>query len=197
MDYNEIHHRIKNNLNMVASIIGLQILNLEKTDTQDTKEVLLNSKLRIEVVAMIHESLYQHNQEEDIDFKEYTKKLTELILQTYNQDVLVKINTEVPILHEDIMLRLGIIINELLTNSIKHSFSKTDKKKCIKIGLEKKGTEYIFTYRNPYNIQADLDKILHSDTLGIKLIKLTVKQMKGHLEVEQKDGLVFTIAFKV
>lgn len=197
MNYNEIHHRIKNNLNMVASIIGLQILNLEKTDTQDTREVLLNSKLRIEVVAMIHESLYQHNQEEDIDFKEYTKKLTELILQTYNQDVLVKINTEVPILQEDTMLRLGIIINELLTNSIKHSFSKTDKKKCIKIGLEKKETEYIFTYRNPYNIQADLDKILHSDTLGIKLIKLTVKQMKGHLEVEQKNGLLFTITFKI
>ena len=197
MNYNEIHHRIKNNLNMVASIIGLQILNLEKTDTQDTKEVLLNSKLRIEVVAMIHESLYQHNQEEDIDFKEYTKKLTKLILQTYNQDVLVKINTEIPILQEDIMLRLGIIINELLTNSIKHSFSKSNQKKCIKIGLEKKDKHYIFTYRNPYNVHADLDKILHSDTLGIKLIELTVKQMKGHLEVEQKNGLLFTIEFEV
>ncbi len=197
MNNNEIHHRIKNNLNMVASIIGLQILNLEKTDTQDTKEVLLNSKLRIEVVAMIHESLYQYNQEENIDFKEYTKKLTKLILQTYNQDVLVKINTKIPILQEDIMLRLGIIINELLTNSIKHSFSKTDKKKCIKIGLEKKEKKYIFTYRNPYNVHANLDKILHSDTLGIKLIKLTVKQMKGHLAVEQKNGLLFTITFKI
>ena len=197
MNHNEIHHRIKNNLNIIASIIGLQILNLEKTNPQNTKEILINSKLRIEVVAMIHEALYQQQNGENINFKAYTKKLTELILHTYNQNVLVKINTKIPILHEDMMLRLGIIINELLTNSIKHSFSKTDKRKCIKIGLVKKENQYIFTYRNPYNIQADLDKILHSDTLGIKLIQLTVKQMKGHLEVEQKDGLLFTITFEV
>jgi two-component sensor histidine kinase len=197
MDYNEIHHRIKNNLNMIASIIGLQILNLEKTNIHDTKEILLNSKLRIEVVAMIHESLYQHNNNEEIDFKEYTKKLTQLILRTYNQDVLVKINTEVPILHEDIMLRLGIIINELFTNSIKHSFSKSNQKKCIKIGLLKKDKHYIFTYHNPYNINADLNKILHSDTLGIKLINLTVKQMGGECKVEQNEGLLFTITFKI
>jgi len=196
MNYNEIHHRIKNNLNMIASILGLQILNLDKNNPQDVKEILTNSKLRIEVVAMIHESLYQYNNGEDIDFREYTKKLTELILRTYNQDILVKINTEVPILHEDTMLRLGIIINELLTNSIKHSFSKSKQKKCIKIGLEKKDKFYIFTYRNPYNIEADLDKILHSDTLGIKLINLTVKQMKGEMNVEQKNGLKFTITFQ-
>ncbi len=93
MNSNEIHHRIKNNLNMIASIIGLQILNLEKTNFHDTKEILLNSKLRIEVVAMIHESLYQHKGE-NINFKEYTRKLTSLILNTYNKDVLVKINTQ-------------------------------------------------------------------------------------------------------
>jgi two-component sensor histidine kinase len=196
MDYNEIHHRIKNNLNMIASILGLQILNLEKKNPQDIKEILTNSKLRIEVVAMIHESLYQYNNGEDINFKEYTRKLTELILRTYNQNVLVKINTEVPILHEDTMLRLGIIINELLTNSIKHSFSKSKKKKSIKIELIKSDECYIFTYHNPFNIHADLDKILHSETLGIKLINLTVKQMKGAMRVEQKNGLKFTITFQ-
>ena len=196
MDYNEIHHRIKNNLNMIASILGLQILNLDNKKPQDIKEILTNSKLRIEVVAMIHESLYQYNNGQDIDFKEYTKKLTELILRTYDQDILIKINTKVPILHEDTMLRLGIIINELLTNSIKHSFSKNNQKKCIKIGLEKKEKFYIFTYRNPYNIKADLDKILHSDTLGIKLINLTVKQIKGKMSVEQKNGLKFTVTFQ-
>ena len=196
MDYNEIHHRIKNNLNMIASILGLQILNLENKNPHDVKEILINSKLRIEVVAMIHESLYQYNNGEDIDFKEYTKKLTHLILNTYNQNVLVKINTQVAILHEDTMLRLGIIINELLTNSIKHSFSKSHQKKCIKIGLVEKSGEYIFTYRNPYNIEADLEKILHSDTLGIKLINLTVKQMGGVMQVEQKKGLKFSIIFQ-
>jgi two-component sensor histidine kinase len=196
MDYNEIHHRIKNNLNIIASIIGLQILNLEKTNIHDTKEILLNSKLRIEVVAMIHESLYQHKGE-NINFKEYTKKLTSLILNTYNQDVLIKINTQVPILHEETMLRLGIIINELLTNSIKHSFSKSTKKNCIHISLIKKEKNCIFKYRNPNNIHTDLNKVLHSDTLGIKLINLTVKQMGGECKVEQNEGLLFTITFKI
>ncbi len=95
------------------------------------------------------------------------------------------------------MLRLGIIINELLTNSIKHSFSKSSKKNCIHISLVKKEGNCIFKYHNPYNIDADLDKILHSDTLGIKLMKLTVKQMNGLLDVKQNEGLLFTITFKV
>lgn len=192
----EIHHRIKNNLNMIASIIGLQILNLEKNKSQDTKEILTKSKLRIEVVAMIHESLYQHKSIEEINFKEYTQKLLNLILQTYNEKVDIQIDSNITILHSETMLRLGIIINELFTNSIKHGFSDNNENK-IHISLTKENEYYLFTYHNPHNINADIDKLLHSPSLGIKLINLTVKQMGGVLNVEQNGGLVFTIRFRV
>jgi len=192
----EIHHRIKNNLNMIASIIGLQILNLEKNKSQDTKEILTKSKLRLEVVAMIHESLYQHKSIKEINFKEYTQKLLNLILQTYNEKVNIQIDSNITILHSETMLRLGIIINELFTNSIKHGFSDNNENK-IHISLTKENKYYLFTYHNPHNIYADIDKLLHSPSLGIKLINLTVKQMGGVLNVEQNGGLVFTIRFRV
>lgn len=193
----EIHHRIKNNLNMIASIIGLQILNLEKTTPQNTKEILTKSKLRIEVVAMIHQSLYHQQNLEEINFKNYTKELVNLILRTYDQKVHIDIDSNVQLLPEDSMLRLGIIINELLTNSIKHSFPESTQKNHIQISLMKQEDIYTFKYHNPFNIQADIQKILHSETLGIKLIKLTVKQMDAVLNVEQNGGLVFTITFKI
>ena len=192
----EIHHRIKNNLNMIASIIGLQILNLEKTTPQNAKEILIKSKLRIEVVAMIHQSLYHQHNLEEINFKNYTKELIHLILRTYNKKVHIEINSNVNVLKEESMLRLGIIINELFTNSIKHAFSATNQKNHIQISLMKKENTYTFKYHNPFNIQADIDKILHSETLGIKLIQLTVKQMDGILHIEQNGGLVFSITFK-
>lgn len=193
----EIHHRIKNNLNMIASIIGLQILNLQNSTPQDSKEILVKSKLRIEVVAMIHQSLYHQPNREEINFKNYTEELVNLILRTYHKKVHVDIDSNVQLLPEESMLRLGIIINELLTNSIKHSFPVTTEKNHIQISLIKKESTYMFKYHNPFNIQTNMQKILHSETLGIKLIKLTVKQMGGVLEVEQNEGLMFTISFEI
>lgn len=193
----EIHHRIKNNLNMIASILGLQILGLKKNRSQDAQEILTKSKLRIEVVAMIHQSLYHQSNLEEIPFKNYTKELTNLILRTYDKNVTISIESNVSVLPEESMLRLGIIINELLLNSIKHSFSKTIQKNHINITLLKENEYYTFTYHNPFNIEADIHQLLQSETLGIKLIHLTVKQMNGTLNVEQNEGLKFTIVFEI
>jgi len=94
------------------------------------------------------------------------------------------------------MLHLGIIINELFTNSIKYAFPKHKTQNSVRISLTKDKEHYIFRYHNRDNQEADIQKILHSKTLGIKLIKLTVKQIDGKLDVQKQDGLVFTITFK-
>ena len=191
----EIHHRIKNNLNTMASIMGLQIMNYEKGYVKDPKEILLSSKLRIDTIAMIHESLYNNKDIEYVDFQSYTRNLTDLIIQTYNEKIDVKIDSEIKFCHEEMMLHLGIIINELFTNSIKYAFPKSSKQGKVYIAMYEKKNEYIFIYHNRENREADIQKILESKTLGIKLIRLTVKQMHGVLDVKKEDGLVFTIKF--
>jgi two-component sensor histidine kinase len=191
----EIHHRIKNNLNMMASIMGLQIISFENEHNQDPKEILTNSKLRIEAIAMIHESLYHNKNIECVNFKIYSKNLTDLIISTYDKKIDVKIDSKVKMLHEKIVLQLGIIINELFTNSIKYAFKEENIKNRVYISLFEDEKNYIFKYHNMDNIDVDIHKILYSKKLGIKLIRLTVKQMDGSLDIKTGDGLLFNIIF--
>ncbi len=165
----EIHHRIKNNLNMISSIMGLQILSLENGNYHDPKVILLDSKIRIEAMALIHEAIYEDNDLDRLNFEKYVNNLLKLINQTYKRNIKIELHSDVDYLPLEPMKSLGIIINELFTNSIKYAFKDN-------------------------NLD---DKIINSNSLGIKLVKLTVKQMRGSLDITRNSGLIFTIKFKV
>jgi len=191
----EIHHRLKNNLNVISSILGLQILNLEKDDTKSAKVILLENKVRIEAIAMIHESLYKNGDIEKVVFKDYTQHLSELMNGIYNDNVSVDIESNNLTLPLETMFQLGIILSELLTNSNKHAFKDLDKSNEVKISLSRKKDSFHFTYRENHNDHVDIEKMLKSQTLGMRLIQLTAKQMDASLNVTQDDGLIFTIDF--
>ncbi len=191
---NEIHHRIKNNLNMMASVLGLQILNIKSNETKDVNDALLNSKLRIQAMAMVHESLYRHKEFDTISFYDYVTNLTDLINRSYDKNVGVFIDGGEIQLPLESMMQLGIILNELFTNSIKYAFDD-DKKSEISIKLQERGEEYIFVYHENHNKNVDIAQILKSKTLGMKLLKLIVAQINGKLQVEKNEGLRFTITF--
>ena len=192
----EIHHRIKNNLNVIASIFGLQILNLKKGISKSTEEVLKDNKMRIESIAMIHESLYQNHDIGKAPFKGYVQKLTGLINKTYNRNISVHIDSQNISLPLETMFRLGIILNELFTNSIKYAFEHDEKSDQVNVKLYRDGDDCYFTYHESRNEHIDIPKILNSQTLGMRLIQLTVKQMDGTLDISHNDGLIFTIIFK-
>jgi len=192
----EIHHRIKNNLNIIASIFGLQILNLKKGFSKSPEEVLKDNKMRIEAIAMIHESLYKNHDLSRVPFKEYGRNLTGLINQTYNRNIAVEIDSKNISMPLEKMFRLGIILNELFTNSIKYAFEHDKSSDQVKIMLYQQGDNYYFIYHESHNEHIDIDKMLNSKTLGIRLIQLTVKQMEGTLDISLNDGLRFTIVFK-
>jgi len=191
----EIHHRVKNNLNTIASIIGLQIFDLDGKKETHPREVLQNTQLRIESIAMIHESLYHHVETEMIEFGEYIRNLASLINRTLGRNIGVYVMSDHLSFPFEQMFRLGIIFNELFTNSIKYAFVPPHIDDRIDISLIKKQNSYLFVYKENRNGALDLKKIRKSRSLGMKMIQLTVAEMGGTLKIEKDGGVKFTISF--
>lgn len=188
----EVHHRVKNNLNVIASIIGLQGANLSGKE----KEQLLKSKSRIESIAIVHEMLYKHEDFESIEFESYMKRLSQLLLSMYstNKKIDVSIKSDTKNMPLDVMVQLGIMMNELLTNSIKYAFENEEGH--INIELSHQNSMYKFIYFDNGTGSKEPQKLLKSKSLGIKLISLTAKQLKGSLKISSPKGLKYEIEFK-
>lgn len=188
----EVHHRVKNNLNVIASIIGLQ----ESTLKGKEKEELLKSKSRIESIALVHEMLYRDEDFENIDFTHYMHRLSDLLLSMYadEHNIKVHIKSDIKNMSLNVMVQLGIMINELFTNSVKYAF--LDNKGDIYIELQHDTDNYILTYSDNGIGHRSPEELLRSSSLGIKLIHLTAKQLKGNVHISSQEGLKYEIRFK-
>jgi len=191
----EIHHRIKNNLNKISSMIGLQMLSIENGKIEDTEEVLRKSKLRIEAMAMVHDALYRTNNLEKINFEKYIKNLTQLVNQTYGKNIPVEVRSDDIYLPLEVMMKIGLIINELLTNSIKHASVGNNDEPTIFIDLGKDQDRCLLTYHQQSKHSVDIDTLEKSNTLGMRLIRLTIKEMDGEIKISNDKGLMFVISF--
>ncbi len=188
----EVHHRVKNNLNVIASIIGLQANRVGGKE----KEQLQLSKTRIESIAMIHEMLYKCDDFEHIDFYSYIRQLSSLLLGMFrgNQNIHVNIKAEEEKVPLEVMLQLGIIANELLTNSIKYAFKNATG--SITIELHHKDDNYRFLYSDDGIGVKEPQQLLQGNSLGIKLVHLCVKQLNGTVTLSSQKGLMYEIEFK-
>ncbi len=181
----EIHHRIKNNLQMISSMIGLQQATLNEPNAN---KILEKSRLRIQAIATVHETLYGHKNFEEIIFEEYITKLVDNISNVNDNDIDIVINGDkVSLVAEDI-LKLGIITNELLTNSIKHAFTKEDAR--VEISLYENSDHLIYIYKDNGTKEIEIKT---DDTLGYKIISLMVGQMAAELTLITKKGLLFEL----
>lgn len=187
----EVHHRVKNNLNVIASIVGLQANRLGGSE----KEQLLKSKTRIESIAMVHEMLYKYENFENIEFESYIKQLSQLLLRMYSRahNVTIVIKTNMQFMPLDVMIQLGMITNELLTNSIKYAFG--DQPGTITVELIDEGKRCKFIYRDDGMGVENLSDFLKSKSLGIKLIHLSAKQIAATVEITNHNGLNYEIGF--
>lgn len=184
----EIHHRVKNNLNIVAAILGLEKL---ESNIDEVHTLINQNKLRIESIAMVHEILYKSDDLENINFKAYISKLSEHILSTKSNHETVQISLDIVPLALSIekMIQFGIIINELMTNSLKYAFPNN--KGTISIILEKHEYFYKLIY-----LDDGIGMQKHTIGFGQNLIKMSVKQLKATLTVIQEHGLKYEITFK-
>ena len=192
----EIHHRVKNNLQIISSLLNLQTRCVEG---EETINVLKESQNRVKTMAMVHEKLYQSEDLKDVNFKEYIENLVSDLFYSYGvkkgtidlqidaDDIKMDIDTAIP---------CGLIINELVTNSLKYAFPGSNDKDIVKVGFKRlqKNKLKLFISDNGVGLPENLD-VENVETLGLKMVTILVNQLKGTLEVYRIGGTEFKIIF--
>lgn len=191
----EVHHRVKNNLQIVASLINLQHEFGNKTPPQ---EVLQKVQDKIEAMVIIHENLYKKGDLSSISFKTYIERLSSYFKTSYAlSEQGISITTDVvdtPI-NIDTLVPCGLILNEIISNSIKHAFPPTHNGAImIKASLSDQGCTLAIK-DNGIGFPKDFDPTKHKDSLGMQLIKGLSKQIKGTLSITSDKGTTYTLSF--
>lgn len=190
----EVHHRVKNNLQVISSI-----LNLQSSYVKDKKslDLLLESQNRIKSMAFVHESLYQTKDFSNINFSSYVENITSNLVHSYsNPDNPPKLNMELDAiqLNLDTAIPCGLIINELISNSLKYAF-RDKKDGQLDVTVKKSGNSIrIVIADNGKGFPANVD-FRNTESLGLQLVVTLVDQINGKIELETKKGAKFTIDF--
>lgn len=192
----EVHHRVKNNLQIISSL-----LNLQSEFIQDEKFLALirESKNRINSMSLIHEMLYSSPNLSQINFKEYIEILYHSIYSTFESlhaKIAIKLKIDPEIHFEiDTMIPIGLILNEIITNSFKYAFP--GKKGTISFKAEKQKNNLVLSISdNGIGIPADFD-YHKSKSLGMQLIYLLADQIDAELTLDLEQGTKYVLKFGV
>ncbi len=191
----EIHHRVKNNFQQIIALIALQSQFIEDQAILDIFDDLSH---RLLAMSLIHELMYGTGNFVAVDIKEYIERLSNYLVQTYSSANKIKLNLDLEShsLSLDTIIPCGLIVNEILTNSIKYAFPN-DSTGSVNISFKKQNGEYHLTiFDDGVGLKKDLD-IENLQSLGLRLIKLLSMQLRGNVEVIQPEkGLCYKIKFK-
>lgn len=189
----EIHHRVKNNLAVISSLLELQ----KKDSNEEAIEVLENTQARIQSIALIHEKLYQTDTFSDINIQEYLDEFIEMVAKTFKTPRKnIRITKELQSFNLDIIkaLPLGLIINELLNNAFKHGFADIGEGE-IRIRLtEEEGAGKFMVADSGRPLPQDFS-LETSQSLGMTLVKTLTKQLDGDIKITQNGWTKFEITF--
>ncbi len=192
----EIHHRVKNNLQIISSLIKLQSAHVKD---KEIHSMFAESQNRIRTMALIHEKLYRSSDISVIEFYDYIKNLVDNLYITYG----ISIDRVKPVfefrsiyLDIDTAIPCGLIINELISNCLKYAFPDL-KKGIISINLIDKGNgDFLMTIKDTgVGIPEEID-FQNSTSLGLKLVKILSEQLGGKVDLIRKNGSEFRISFK-
>jgi len=186
----EVHHRVKNNLQIISSLLNLQSLG---TEGEDVREVLMESQGRIKVMAMIHEHLYRSESLASINFRDYVERLVEDIIISHGTGIMKVIEVDDIKPDIDTAIPLGLIINELVTNSVKYAFP--DGTGTVTVRIRSHDDEVSLVVADdgvglPEDIEPE-----NTDTLGLSLVSILTAQLDGTLTIRRDHGTEFRISF--
>lgn len=190
----EIHHRVKNNLAVISGLLFMQAENLE---SEDMKQVLYDSEIRIRSMAMIHEKLYHHDMYSGIEFGSYIKDLVKTIENTYlNGDSNIKVNLNTPPTYIDLnrAMPCALIVNEALSNAYKHAFKGLDKGEIWIDFMQQEGTYRMVIRDNGNGLPTDYKPEL-ATSLGMTLIHGLVRQLGSTLDIDTNGGTQLSFEF--
>jgi two-component sensor histidine kinase len=191
----EIHHRVKNNLQIISSLLNLQSKYIKDPHML---QMFHDSQSRIRSMALIHEILYQSRDIAQIDFPEYIKNLMIQVFRSYGEhskEVTFEINVKNIMLDVDTAISCGLIINELVSNSLKHAFSNRRSGKIyIELSEKNENTLLLIVHDNGIGFPKDIE-LGAMDSLGLKLVIALTNQISGSVELDKMNGTTFKILF--
>jgi two-component sensor histidine kinase len=190
----EIHHRVKNNLTVVYSLLELQALQVKD---DDVRRVFRESQARIRSMALVHEKLYQSETFSSVDLTSYLNELTAYILRINSgmtRHVDVVFGGENIFVHVNQAVPCGLLANEILTNACKYAFAEVERPKLSVTTKVVDNENYLCIKDNGPGLPEGFN-VSKLNTLGFRLIKTFVNQLKGKMEIKTEGGLVYEIKF--
>lgn len=193
----EIHHRVKNNLQVINSLLSLQS---RRINDKESIAIFEECKNRINSISLVHEKLYESADLANINFGEYTRILTRQLFNSYSAglpNVRLKIEADNIFLSVNKAIPCALIINELLMNSIKFGFPGGRKGEItVKFKSAGSGRILLGVTDNGVGLPADFD-LNTPGTLGMQIINALVRQLHGTIEIDRKKGVKFVVKFKI
>ncbi len=194
----EIHHRIKNNLQVISTLLYLESGNF---NDEKVIEAFRNSQHRVKSMALVHEKLYQSEDMVSVDFADYIQNLANYLFRAYSvgdKNISLKLDVDNVFLGMDTAVPLGIIINELVSNALKHAFSESESGEiCVCLKKEEKENYFSLIVRdNGRGFPEEID-FQETDSLGLQLVINLVDQIDGSIELNTMGkGTEFRIIFR-
>ena len=188
----ELQHRAKNSFNMISSMISLTA---ESSKSDDTKTALNEVGSRIKAVSEMYDLLYATDSVTEVQLDEYINKVVSS-LSIASENITLKKDCEAIIIPVKKAISIGIIVTELITNSIKHAFSK-NRKGIISLSLKKTSTGAVIEIKDNGKGLPDEFDITALDSMGLTLVNVLVKQIDGSFKIESKNGTHSTVEFPI
>lgn len=192
----EVHHRVKNNLAIISGLLQLQAM---QSNDENLSSKLMESTLRISSIAMVHELLYKSEHLSSINISDYLERLIphvknslerehlNVTIHTYIEDLELNINQAVP---------LGLMLNELITNSFKYAFVNRETG-SIEVSFYQKGRKFFFDYQDDgIGLPDDVD-FNNPERMGLTLVQSQLEQMEAEYQSESKEGFRLSFSFKL
>ncbi|TVQ65461.1 MAG: response regulator [Balneolaceae bacterium] len=191
----EIHHRVKNNLALIFSLLQLESA---EVDDKQARDILMTSVMRIRTMSLVHEKLYSIADFSAVPFRSFVKSLTGIVESNFKQDKAIKTSLDLDEIDLNVnqAIPASLILNELISNCYKHAFSDQDHGE-ITVSA-KQDNEYVTltVEDNGKGLSGDFS-IEKESTLGLTIINLLAQQLKGELKVENSNGSRFALRFKL
>ncbi|MDA3939687.1 MAG: response regulator [Spirochaetia bacterium] len=192
----EVHHRVKNNMAIISSMISLQSNSIKD---EQLKDLLLSSHNRIQSMAIVHENIYQNESLSEINIKSYISELIGYLIQSFDlleSQIMLDIDVPDIILELDLLIPLGLIINEIVSNSFKHAY-RDSREFALSVILKQIDTKkmYMSISDNGPGFNAE-DNAVKEGSIGLILIRCLVDQIDGSLEIITEGKTVYEIYFK-
>jgi len=192
----EIHHRVKNNLQIISSLLNLQSRHIKDRPSLD---MFQESRHRVRSMALVHEKLYRSEDMAKVDFCEYIRGLSSHLFMSYGiNSTSIKLDVDVKDVYLDINTSIpcGLIINELVSNSLKHAFAGK-KQGRIRIVLQPENEDKfkLVVSDNGVGLPRSLD-VTRTESLGLQLVTMLVDQLQGSLSIDRNGGTSFEIIFQ-